>query len=188
MGLFQYIPSMVQPHFPLPTQGVSSRTVYSGREHLISNGERFKAAFAGRDKKRGRIQRKSWCTVWDSMLELTITLPYVHSRVDSNTFTMGNPMPESTLTLCQSRLYPPVRDFEFGLRQWYVDLQGISKNWFKNQLWSSTRHSRLRALYSWSACSWSFLINAQPWDLNTSVLLLLSSTSLFLPLCKITNF
>ncbi len=31
-------------------------------------------------------------------------LPYVHSRVDSNTFTMG------IVTLCQSRLYPPVRD------------------------------------------------------------------------------
>ncbi len=26
------------------------------------------------------------------------------------------PMPESTLTLCQSRLYPPVRVFGFGLR------------------------------------------------------------------------
>jgi hypothetical protein len=32
-------------------------------------------------------------------------LSYVHSRVDFNTFTMGNPMPESTLTLCQSRLH-----------------------------------------------------------------------------------
>jgi hypothetical protein len=31
---------------------------------------------------------------------------YVHSRVDANTFTMGNPMPESTLTPCQMRLYP----------------------------------------------------------------------------------
>ncbi len=40
----------------------------------------------------------------------------VHSRVDSNTFTMGNPMPQSTLALCQSRLYPPVRGFGFGLR------------------------------------------------------------------------
>ncbi len=50
--------------------------------------------------------------VWDSMPELTISSPYVHSRVDSNTFTMGlgNPMPESTLTLCQCRFYPPVRD------------------------------------------------------------------------------
>jgi hypothetical protein len=28
---------------------------------------------------------------------------------------MGNPIPESTLTLCQSRLYPPIRDFGFGL-------------------------------------------------------------------------
>ncbi len=26
-------------------------------------------------------------------------------------------MPESTLTLCQSRLYPPVRDLEFGLSE-----------------------------------------------------------------------
>jgi hypothetical protein len=53
--------------------------------------------------------------VWDPMPELTITSPYVHSRVDSNKFTMGNPMPELTLTLSQSRLYPPVRDFGFDL-------------------------------------------------------------------------
>ncbi len=33
------------------------------------------------------------------MKKKTITSPYVHSRVDSNTFTTGNPMPESTLTL-----------------------------------------------------------------------------------------
>jgi hypothetical protein len=33
------------------------------------------------------------------------TLPYIHYRVDSNTFTMGNSMPESTFTVCQSRLY-----------------------------------------------------------------------------------
>ncbi len=31
------------------------------------------------------------------MSELTITSPYVYSRVDSSTFTIGNPMPESTL-------------------------------------------------------------------------------------------
>jgi hypothetical protein len=44
--------------------------------------------------------------VWDHyMPELTINSPYVHSRVDYNTFTMGNRMPESTLILCQSRLY-----------------------------------------------------------------------------------
>jgi hypothetical protein len=42
--------------------------------------------------------------VWDSMPELTITSPYVQSRVDSNIFTLGNParvdlnpMPESAL-------------------------------------------------------------------------------------------
>jgi hypothetical protein len=35
-----------------------------------------------------------------------------------STPTHGNPMPESTLALCQSRLYPPVGDFGFGL--WMV--------------------------------------------------------------------
>jgi hypothetical protein len=47
--------------------------------------------------------------VWNLMLELTITSPYVHFRVDSNTFTMGqpyarddlSPMPESTLSPSQ---------------------------------------------------------------------------------------
>jgi hypothetical protein len=52
------------------------------------------------------------------MPELTITFPCVHSRVDSNTFTMGNHMPKSILTLCQSRLCLPInptRDLGFGL-------------------------------------------------------------------------
>jgi hypothetical protein len=35
--------------------------------------------------------------VWDPMPELTITSPYVDSSVDSKTFTMGNPMPESAV-------------------------------------------------------------------------------------------
>jgi hypothetical protein len=41
---------------------------------------------------KGRILGKTW-----GMPELTKTSPYVHSRVDSNTFTMGNPMPESNV-------------------------------------------------------------------------------------------
>jgi hypothetical protein len=41
-------------------------------------------------------------------------------RVDSNTFALGNSVPESILTLCQSRLYSPVRDFGFGLRRQQV--------------------------------------------------------------------
>jgi hypothetical protein len=35
-----------------------------------------------------------------------ITSPYVDARVDSNTFTMDNPMPESTLTLCPIDFIP----------------------------------------------------------------------------------
>jgi hypothetical protein len=48
-------------------------------------------------------------------VDFFLTSPYVHSRVDSNTCTMGNPMPESALTLCQRRLYAPVKDLGFGL-------------------------------------------------------------------------
>ncbi len=60
-------------------------------------------------------ESKEKLCVWDPMPELTITSPYVHTRVDSNTFTMDKPMPESSLTLFQSRLYSPVRDFRFGV-------------------------------------------------------------------------
>ncbi len=42
-------------------------------------------------------ESKKKLSVWDPMPELTV------ARVDSITFTMGNPMPESILTLCQSR-------------------------------------------------------------------------------------
>ncbi len=47
------------------------------------------------------------------MPELTAYNLNVHSRVD---FNIGNPKPESTLALCQSRLYTLVRNFGFGLR------------------------------------------------------------------------
>jgi hypothetical protein len=42
-------------------------------------------------------------------------------RVDTVTFAMGKSMPESTLALCQSRLYP-VRYFGFGLRFYAEDM------------------------------------------------------------------
>jgi hypothetical protein len=62
----------------------------------------------GKDKEdgEGRIY------VRDIMPELTITSPFIHSKVDSNTFTMDNPMPESTLALCQS---PQSRTLDLAL-------------------------------------------------------------------------
>jgi hypothetical protein len=42
-------------------------------------------------------------------VQLAIISPYVDARVDSNTFSLGNPMPDLTLTLCRSRLSLPVR-------------------------------------------------------------------------------
>jgi hypothetical protein len=38
----------------------------------------------------------------------------------SNTLTMGNPMPESTLTLCQSQLYFPVRALNLASVQYCI--------------------------------------------------------------------
>ncbi len=43
-------------------------------------------------------ENKEKHSVWDLMPEMTVTSPYVHSRVDSNTCTMGNPL-ESTMDL-----------------------------------------------------------------------------------------
>ncbi len=45
-----------------------------------------------------------------------LTSPYVYYRIDP--WALSYPMPESTLILCQNRLYLPVRDFGFGLRIW----------------------------------------------------------------------
>ncbi len=63
---------------------------------------------------RDRIQRK--IMVCGTQVR-AITSPYVPSRVavDSNTITMGNPMPESTLTLYARVDFIPQRDFGFGL-------------------------------------------------------------------------
>jgi hypothetical protein len=47
--------------------------------------------------KKPETKSKEKHGVWGPILELTITFPYVDSRVDTNTFTTGNPMPESTL-------------------------------------------------------------------------------------------
>ena len=54
--------------------------------------------------------KKNMVYGWDPMPELTITSPYVDSIVDSNTFTMGNPMTESTKTLMpESTLSPSMQ-------------------------------------------------------------------------------
>ncbi len=52
------------------------------------------------------------------MPELTNPNLCVHSRVDSNTFNMVYPMLESTLTLCQSRLYPPIGTLDLASGRW----------------------------------------------------------------------
>ncbi len=55
---------------------------------------------------RAYIQRETWRVG-----------PYagIDRNLDFNTCTIGNPIPESTLTLCQSRLYSPVRDLGLSL-------------------------------------------------------------------------
>ncbi len=56
----------------------------------------------------------------------------LQSRLD--TFNIGNHMPESTLTLCQSRLYPPVRVFGFGLCTHWLDPETSSP-----RIWAHVR-------------------------------------------------
>jgi hypothetical protein len=55
-----------------------------------------------------------------------ISSPYVHSRVDYNTFTMGKPMPESTLSPSQ------------GLRIWpvlFLNTNSVSLWWIEMGVW-----------------------------------------------------
>jgi hypothetical protein len=47
--------------------------------------------------RKAKAEYKEKQGVWDPM---TIISPYVRSRVDFKTFTMGNLMPEAILTLC----------------------------------------------------------------------------------------
>ena len=69
-----------------------------GNNQLKVNYSTFKRTGAiSPAEPRGRIQRKTWCMGPYDGADY-ITSPYVHSRVDSKTFTMGNPMPESTLS------------------------------------------------------------------------------------------
>ncbi len=49
------------------------------------------------------------------MPELTLTSTYVHSSVNSNTFSMGNPMPESTLSPSKWHwVWPLKRNFKIS--------------------------------------------------------------------------
>ncbi len=74
-----------------------------------------------------------------AVVDSSITSLYVDARIDSYIFIMGNPMPESILTLCQSRLYPQVKDLEFGLCNSYNSWEAGSlnmgeKKWLKSHL------------------------------------------------------
>ncbi len=116
------------------------------------------------DWRPTEVESKENHGVWDPMPELTITSrssPYIHFSVDSNTCTMGNPKPESTLTLCQSRLYPPVRDFGFGLcyRTWVV-FEIILTVWEKTTLEGVLLHT---TIYYWcnNMFSWRVAVTAR---------------------------
>jgi hypothetical protein len=73
------------------------------RKSMIPNPSNFAIFLTVCGTAQTRISPYKYCTeaeskekhgVWDPMPELTITSPYVYS----NTFTMNNPMPESTLS------------------------------------------------------------------------------------------
>jgi hypothetical protein len=55
--------------------------------------------------ERSEAESKEKPGVWDPMPELTMNSPYVHSESTPTHFPSG--------IQCQSRLYPPVKDFGF---------------------------------------------------------------------------
>ncbi len=57
-------------------------------------------------------------------VDYNLTLCPLKSRLQHIKGTMSNPIPQSTLTLCQSRLYPPRQ----GLWIWPLDYLGYKKN------------------------------------------------------------
>jgi|688.fasta_scaffold578138_1 hypothetical protein len=60
-----------------------------------SLGQQLVAAIPARESEAESKEKHGECG--DTLPELTITSPYVHFIVDSNTFTMGNPMSKSAL-------------------------------------------------------------------------------------------
>jgi hypothetical protein len=80
-----------------------------GDTHTPIRHEKIFAPVAESKEKNG---------VWEEpMPELTLTSPYVHTRVDSNIFTMGNSMPESTLSPSDGLWIWPKRYYSFGSPQ-----------------------------------------------------------------------
>jgi hypothetical protein len=88
------------------------------RKSLCSHQSLLRAFYARlegcRELCKSEADSKEKHGVWDPMSEWTLTSPNVHSRVDSNTFTTNNPMPESTFNLCQSRLYHQLGTLDFA--------------------------------------------------------------------------
>jgi hypothetical protein len=79
---------------------LGARPVSSKNPALFSSFPNYNSLMAASTAlARGRIQRKKW----DLMPELTITSPYIHSRVDLNL------MPESTLSPSQGLWIWPQR-------------------------------------------------------------------------------
>ncbi len=67
---------------------------------IVALGQSKFAKGEGKRTLSSEAESKEKHGEWDPM-PLTITSPSVDSRVDYNTFTMGNPMPEPTLSPSQ---------------------------------------------------------------------------------------
>ncbi len=59
-----------------------------------------------------------------------------------------DPMLESTLTLCQSRFYPPVRDFGF-LWKFFVEDSVVGQHWFHVDPDAGILLNKILIFYSW---------------------------------------
>ncbi len=89
-----------------------------------------------RSRSRGRIQRKTWCMGPYAGADYNLTVCPLQSRLQHiyhgqpNARVDLNPMPGSILTLCQGRLYPPVRDLALSPTQDLASAQ-LQAHWLE---------------------------------------------------------
>jgi hypothetical protein len=99
---------------------VDKRRGYSQLRHRVPYTEVFFGFSLGHIWEPYNVQRPNpkKNTVYGTLCRSWLQPHFMFTpEVDSNTLAMGigQPYAESTLTLCQSRLYPLVKDFGFGL-------------------------------------------------------------------------
>ncbi len=92
----------------MPSRQLGLRIIFYSAQGILLLFFRFETSTV---QYRGRIQIKTWFMGLYAGVDYNLTLcPPTESTPKHLPWALGNPMPESNLTVCQSRLDSPVRD------------------------------------------------------------------------------